>query len=574
MALLNPISSSPPIYTPSIGRSSTPPLTSTDERIYNLAQQVINGEQKEVRIALDTRYKIAAIPTCSFSLLEGSTLAKDHKIELLVQPEKEGSKSTARHFDLFLSDSQTSYLKPCDYNFAHLTFTKPENDESYAILHEFTAPDIGGKLALASVRELLKVLKIERCYFQDTSIVQTKKCCKEGVPTSLRLLEIFKNGKGWYEAQGAHLTPPFSSLDFDSFQHLNKEAFDLFKPPVNEEKIKSDYLNLLNQALETTNHNYEKSCTFLYKLTFGQLKGIFSPYQNQEPYKEIYTALIETQKATELSDATRMGDGIRRLVKLDRLNPSKELHALKHRFLDNIVQFNLKQHLFYLQKNIETLPPGPLFFYSLSLALNQTLEIATRTLSSSQEKHTFFKYAFYEEKSCFQSYLRKEMEKELPLLSTRLVSKWKEAPPNPIALNCFKENYDEGLIKVIEHFLLGPSDFDYISYIPKLYKTLRNLRLSDIEGVFPEFSTELKAGVEKLAKTNFKSSNTLAELLEPLKEDGEASDFTLNYLDQKSKTTNLSSILSDETRGFDAFFLAKGEIMEHAPLEFSMAKSA
>lgn len=548
--------------------------------LIDLFLPVFKGEKDIVESYLDVSFEADERPKAFFEVVDDFGVCKSHPIKATF---RRSSTEDLSSFVLTLHDTSTSYLELCDYEFAEIIFYR----ENFVELSTFISSDLGGKNGLSLVTEVLKTLRISHCYLNDQALLMTHRCCKEGLLNSLKLAEVFKKGYGWYQGQGAHLPFLIQDMDFEAFKIFagNKVGFGLLNQKTFGTKInEKNYLAVLNEALNSNNYNYLKSCSFLHKLTFEELKEAFKPYAKDEVFKEFNQLLEDVQTVAGLPQGATIGRGLKKLVELGALDPSSELHFLKHRFMNQVIDWNSTLfHHFLTHKLKEYTSINAPFQYSFYLVLSaifcytRFLMLKNGTNSSLQNDHPLSK-AFLLPQDGFEIYLREEISPAQAQYGENLIEGWNEA------LDQLKEEYQSGFCAGVKYFhendetnLIKWGQFLFGEGLLPFYSTVmqefKNIKICDLQLFAPNFAVDMNAFLQEDVFESH-SSKTLLESLKPFEGDLEKYEqvlvAVLEHLFYHFKSLNLDFVFQDEKKKDEAFFLALAKVQGFQPLELDL----
>ncbi len=311
--------------------------------------RVIEGELKQANVYFDLDFTNPKQPSFQVKEIDtkGPTEKKISDIFLKIAP----LSSEVQGCKISFCDNNTKCLEPFGFQFAEQDVYKVDG-KTFSILQRLVAPSIGGKKALALIKDTTQTLGIPILYVSDGSLLSTNKCCKESSLISLKLLQIFKYGETWYEGQGAQSTSSFEGINYQTFQYLNEylEKFVNLKL-YNQSYIEDHYLKLLKLTQDEINDAFSKSKQYLYQLTIEQLLSIFKGYEPDSALHEIYQSTFDAARITETPHSARIGELAQNISKLSCDVEDLDLHKLKHTFFESVISFNYKHLLeFYLEK--------------------------------------------------------------------------------------------------------------------------------------------------------------------------------------------------------------------------------
>ena len=165
------------------------------DEITQTMNRVINGKQKQANIYFNLESDDSNEAHFSIKKIdcESSTDKKASNLFLKITP----LNSKVQGCKIAFCDSNTPCLKSFDFQFAEQDVYKVDG-KVFSILQRIVAPSIGGKKALALIKNTSRILGIPTLYVSDGSLLSTNKCCKKSSLISLKLLQIFKYGETWY----------------------------------------------------------------------------------------------------------------------------------------------------------------------------------------------------------------------------------------------------------------------------------------------------------------------------------------------------------------------------------------
>lgn len=483
---------------------------------------------------------------------------------------------------LTLHDYSSQSLKACDYEFAEIVIYQNELGENFADLSTFMGSDLGGKKCLSLVQEVLKTLDVSRCFLDDQAFLMTHHCCEEGVPHSLKLAEVFKRGKSWYQKQGAHL-PFLLHLEDDNLVKVfasSTNGYGVFSDQQLNKKCEGESLvEKLNHSLNVASHNYQESCLFLFNLEFFHLKSALSKYLKVDYFRKLFELLEKVQELTSLSDENRVGEAVEKLTQLDQSSNST-IHSLKHEFMQKISDFNYelfsKLVSVKLDECVEKKSNWDLGFY-LTHALLFTasrFNMLQEMCHSKDDENRLHLVTILEndkfKREDRQTFLADRMSQygEKTVANWQMLKEQLEQKYEPGSCSLFKyfQSNDSSALKKWNASIFGEN------VIPLFLKTLdlfKKINIKQIETFAPHFCRDLN---QRLQKNIFmpESDSPILEAIQNQKDSSfqkEVLYAVINYLAEQVKLINYDFILQDPERKLEAFVFAKNLVQGHSPLE-------
>ncbi len=545
-----------------------------NETIKQAVSSVLDGKTDYQYLEFDVAFDNKPKPGCNMhlaiqnQLINTPLVLKISKLETLTN-----TGEVIKGCSLSFFDPKSSPSHPFGHQFAAQEIFQLK-DRNISILQKIVSPHFGGKKALAWVKEINKVIETSHLYFIDSSVLSTLKCCKEASLVSLRLLEIFKYGKTWYELQGADFPRFYDDIDYESFQFMNKYLGNFFDLKFyNQDYIETNYQILLNETQQDFAKALDKSKNYLYSLTIEDLLETFESQKHQPPTCEIYQSTLQAAKLTQMPHHCRIGELVTALTEKEAMSDDPEIHKLKHLFFDSVINFNYKHLLVHYLNTLMAPPTSDEFFLIILLSsvfTKQFLEFFFDLTKSSQETPadseqfltTFIVNCCTKDMAQLTDYLNETIANKTPELSQKFIDEWKSQENDFMNAKYFLNNYDENLKNIIAQFFVGPQDFDLTFFMLLLLHYVRGVKVSQIEKWAPNFSTSINKLVgQKVFKPG--STEPLVKFLEPLKDNPEVFNKTVQFL---------SGYLMESGKFYPLQFYLELDPQEKSPHNFFLSK--
>lgn len=572
-------------------QSNNPPLPyyETKNPAHKLSQSVhnvIEGISKQAFVYLNLDLTNPTTPTYRIKdfQLTPSPRDKTYDIALKIFPLNENELGPIKGCKIAFYDESSTYPSIEEAQFADQEIYCIDG-MSFSILQKIVAPSFGGKNALACIKHMTDILGIPIMYISDGSLLSTKKCCKNSSLISLKLLEIFKNGQTWYEAQGAQISSNHQAVNFKVFKFINQYLEKFIDPNLyKEEYLKNNYLELLKKTQEEFNAAFSHSKDYLHHLTIERTLQIFAPYKDHPIFSEIYQSVLKAAEHTQTPQNATIGELSVHLIELERAQNNEELHQLKHLFLESTINFNYKYFLsFYLEKLTEPKTTKDLFLaILLSLTFfEQFLGYFFDLIQAYHQKEPksneiiidFLCSCFIYDNKQLKKFLEETINTKLTFLPKKAIQVWQSQQSDFMDSFYFRNNHYENLENVISQVFLGPTDFNITLFILLLFNQLKMIKVSQIENWAPSFSVKLNSiiGQPVFSPGSHKS---LSHFIDQLKDDSELLKKTvitlMEYLLQSAKFFPVHCIteIDNDEDSIDHFFLAKLCAFLLGPFEF------
>lgn len=478
----------------------------THQKLSQSVHEVIEGISKQafVYLNIDLAHPLTSTAKMDDVELETHKRDKTYDIALKILPLNESEVGPVKGCKIAFYDDSNPYSLIEESQFADQEIYYIDG-MAFSILQKLVAPNFGGKNALGCIKYTTDLLGIPIMYISDGSLLSTQKCCKESSLISLKLLEIFKYGKTWYETQGAQISSNYQGVNFKIFKFINQylEKFiDTNLYP--EEYLETNYLELLKTTQEEVKAAFSHSKDYLYHLTIEKILNIFAPYKTHPVFSEIYFSVLKTMQLTNTSKEARVGELLTNLLELEKQQNSPELHQLKHFFLESVINFNYKYFLpFYIEKLTEPKNCKELFLsIVLSLAFfEQVLGYFFDLIQAYYHKVSqstdiivdFLCNCFIYDTKELKNLLEEKIKTKIAHVPKKAIQVWETQQADFMNSFYFKNNHNENLENIISQVFLGPADFDITFFILLLFNQLKMIKISQIESWAPSFSVKLNS---------------------------------------------------------------------------------